>query len=215
MRRSDSGSASCAGLRSRSGRAYAGSRDTHRYGAIGFRDANRFEHSHDFGAPLFEPRRQQQGRAELIEGFVARETAFGCRGALHQDPAGATAVNRVEVIAVFDFGAIGVAELVVDALLLGQGFIARDVERHVVRRAFTEDPASLWFFRLVMQNDSPGRAAGTDFEPRERPFLAGPLEAEGIDEETLGFAGLADRQNGAEETADRRVHLDFFCLPSD
>jgi hypothetical protein len=59
----------------------------------------------------------------------------------------------MEVIPIFDFGAIGVAQLFVNALLLGQTFVGAGIERDVMAAAGAKSPASRRTVRLVQQND--------------------------------------------------------------
>ena len=68
----------------------------------------------DLGALVLEPRWQQQVHPELFPRFVAREATLGGRRALGQNAARRTTVDRVEVVAVLDLRAVGVAELLVE-----------------------------------------------------------------------------------------------------
>jgi hypothetical protein len=89
-------------------------------------------------ALVLEPRRQQQSRSEVLVRFVLQKPALGRRGALGTDTGRRSHVDRVEVEAILDFGAIGIAQLVVEILLFRQRFVSADVEREMMRRAGAE-----------------------------------------------------------------------------
>src|SRR5438309_11586256 len=64
---------------------------------IAFGNANGLEHGDNLRALLLKPWRQQEAGAELVRGFIARESAFRGGRALHQNPARATAVDRMKI----------------------------------------------------------------------------------------------------------------------
>jgi hypothetical protein len=114
----------------------------HAAGEIAFGNLDGLEHRFDFRAALLEPRRKEQALAELVGGLIYRKSRGHRRGALHQNAAGTTAIDRMEVHTVFYFRGVRVAELFVDTLLLGQLFVTFNFECHVMRRTGAEDPAS-------------------------------------------------------------------------
>src|SRR5665213_2072683 len=126
--------------------------------------------------------------------------AFGDGGrALNENSARRAAIDRMKVLPVFDLGAIGVAELFVPGLLLSEFLVVRNVQRHMMRRAYAEDPAALLQIRLVLKDDRAVRAALTDFKAMIGAFLTSLAEAERFDEEVLFFLDLAHGEHGAIE----------------
>src|ERR1700691_5550800 len=95
--------------------------------------------------------------------LIARESALGRGRALHQNSARGAAINGMEVIAILDFGAIGVAQLFVNALLLGQARVGAGIHRDVMGAARAESPAARGTIRVMLQNDSPIRSAAVQF----------------------------------------------------
>ena len=145
--------------------------------------------------------------------LVAGESALSRGRALHQNPAGAAAVNRVEVVAVLDLRAIGVAQLFVDALLFGQLFVALQIHGDVVRRAGAEDPAPRRAVGLVHQSDGLGSAAAGDFEAMQIAVRAGLLESQRVDKEALGFPNFPHREHRSVEAAHGHVAADLIRGP--
>lgn len=119
---------------------------------VSVRHPNRIQHCQDFGPTVLEPWRQKEVCAELVEGFVPRETARRSCGALDENAARRADVDRMEVITILDLGAIGVAEFLVQSLLLGQRLVVRHIQRHVMRGACAESPAAARPRWLVQQN---------------------------------------------------------------
>src|SRR5262249_46317993 len=151
------------------------------------------EHGDNFGALLFEPWWQQQRVTELVGRLVTRKPARGGRGALDQDSARAAAIDRMEVIAILDLRAIGIAEFFVEVFLLGQVFVRAGVERHVVAGSRAEGPASGGFVRFMNQDHGTIRAAGADLEAMEILLDTGLLESERVYEESFGLRSFTNR----------------------
>src|SRR6185295_3552594 len=95
--------------------------------AIGFGHGDRFEHVDDLRATLLEPGWEQQLHAELVDRFILAEPLRHGGGALRQNAAGGTYIDRVEVVAILDLRTIGVAELFVKILLFGEALVGADV----------------------------------------------------------------------------------------
>src|SRR4051812_25199754 len=67
------------------------------------------ERRDDFRAPILEPWRQQHLLAEFVHRLVDGEADVG-RGDLAENAAGRPAIDRVEIVAVFDLGHVRIAE---------------------------------------------------------------------------------------------------------
>src|SRR5215469_8596985 len=134
------------------------------HGSVGFGNRDGLQHGHDLGAALFKPRRQQEVRAEAVPRLILAEAASRGSCTFDENAAGTTAVDRVEVEAVLNLRAIGVAELFVNALLLRERFVRANVESHVVRRTGAEGPASGRFVGLMREDYCLIRAAARHFE---------------------------------------------------
>src|SRR5208337_3445943 len=131
--------------------------------------------------------------SQRVVRLVARESTLGCGRALHQNPARAAAIDRVEIVAILDFGAIGVAELFVKAFLLGKSFVGPGIQRDVMAGARAESPASRRTVRLMQQNDSLIRPAAVQFQAMIIALHAGLLESQRFDEKPLGLWNFANR----------------------
>src|SRR5215471_14611430 len=119
-------------------------------------------------------------RAQLIVRFVSRKRARRCSRALSENAAGRADVNRVEIIPIFNFRAIGVAQFLVEILLLGQRLIIGNFERDMVARAGAETPAAGGPVRFVNENESLGRSAGSNLEAMIVAVLTGLAESERV-----------------------------------
>ena len=87
------------------------------------RHDDRLEHRDDLGALVLEPGRQQQVRSESSRTVRPSGSRLRPSPRIRSGCQPETAVDRVEVFAILDFGAVGVAELLVEILLLGQRFV--------------------------------------------------------------------------------------------
>src|SRR5260370_25088378 len=130
------------------------------------RDLDRLERRDDFGAARLEPRRQQHFLAEMLERLVDGE-ADVAGGDLAEDAARRAAIDRVEIIAVLDFGDVGIAEPfemgLDDRLLL----LGRHREGDVMDEALSKRPRTLLAVGLVMEVDGLLRAALVDMKADE------------------------------------------------
>src|SRR5579871_189163 len=183
-------------------------------GLVGFRHGDGLQHGYDFGATFFEPGWEQQAGSQLFHGLVAGEGSGRGGGALHQNSSWAAAVDGVEVISILDLRTVGIAELLVDSLLLGQLFVALEIHGDVVGRAGSEGPASGRAVGFVYQGDGLGRSTRAYFKTMIIDVDSGFAEAEGVDEETLGLGDFTDRKNGAVETSRRDIRGNFFGGPA-
>src|SRR2546425_9769173 len=89
----------------------------------------------------------------------------------------------MEVIPVLDLRAVGVAELFVQVLLLGEPLVGADVEREMMCRAGAEAPAARRAVRLVVEHQRFRRAAGMHFESMIRAVSARLAKSQRVDEE--------------------------------
>jgi len=98
----------------------------------------------------------------------------------------------VEVEAILDFGAVGVAQLVVEVLLLRERLVGADVERQMVSGARAESPATRRAIGFVLQHECFRRAAVSHFETVIRAVDAGLAESERVDEEAFLLGNFPD-----------------------
>src|SRR6187399_3598717 len=111
----------------------------------------------------------------------------------------------MEVVAVLDLRTVGVAEFLVQPLLLGERVIALDLEGDVMPGAGAESPAALIAIRFVMQNQRLDGTTVADFEAVIRPLRTRLAKAERLGQEALLFGQLAYGQYRPEEAAVRDV----------
>src|SRR5439155_21524746 len=119
----------------------------------------------------------------------------------------------MEVISILDLGAVRVAELLVQVLLLRERLVGPDVERQMVTRAGAESPAARPAVRFMEEHQRFGRAARPNLEPMIGTVDTGLPEAEGFYEEAFFFFDLAHRQDGAMEAACGHLRFDLVGRP--
>src|SRR6185437_5428877 len=180
---------------------------------IALGNLDRLKHCFDFRAALFEPRRKEKALAELVSRFIHGESIGHRGGTFNQNSARAAAIDRLEIHAVFYFRTIGVTQLVINTLLLGELLVIFNFEGHVMRRAGSEDPTAGRTIGLVEEGDRLGGTAFSNFEAVIGALLAGFAETESVNEKALGFGDFANGKHRAMETARGYVTADFLGGP--
>src|ERR1700733_3496321 len=151
---------------------------------------------------------------QMLFVFVAEEPFSLAACAFDQDPSRRPGVHRIKVIAVLDVGCVGVAQLLVDSLLLFQFFVAVHGQGDVMHCPGSKAPASGGAIGIVFKDQSLSWTAGTHLEAVKLAFVPGLAETQSLREEALAFGHFAHRKYSAVEAAEGFAGADLFRGPT-